>query len=200
MIKPTDLPHFQKGERPSAKKFNKMSDAITQTMAPGMFAMPGMTLQRPQGGGGGGSVTAFAVVIVQADADGGSVGKAVLLDEDMRPIDGDDAPLVIDPGDPDYDSGAVGDADIEFKSADFCDLPVGWRVRLWSKNPLKAGSTWDDDHKVWGNGVLPPCQSKEFVTDVACNESNEIEGNTDNADYLECLDDRPLPSPAPPPE
>ncbi len=143
-------------------------------------------------GGSTRNLTAWALVTTQADADYGSIGKAVLEDEDGVVVDADGEPLILDDADPDYDAEKAEAVEIEFKAVDFCDIPVGWRVQLSAKEPIKPGSTWDEN-KVRGAGVLPPCTSKTFLTSVSCDEGDVV-GEDDDINALECVAERPFPA------
>lgn len=154
--------------------------------------------RRPDDGFGGSSGTSnlssFAIVTEQADADLGSIGKAVLMEltvDGFVPVDVNGDPLILDSGDPGYDAGLVADAEIEFKTADYCDNPVGWRVQLWSTEEIVPGSVWDEK-QVAGTAVLPPCQTATFLTDVSCVD-DEIVGEDDDIETLECLAERSFP-------
>ena len=136
---------------------------------------------RNTGGGGGGAnnATTFAKVTVQANSNGGSIGKCVLLDEDMQPLNAAGDPLEGSPTDDDL---------VEFKSADFLDAQVDKRVILHSQEAIAAGDTWDDN-KVWGTLVEYPsteeltCSTITFVTDVACVD-DEIVVTTDDVEVV----------------
>lgn len=106
-------------------------------------------------GGGTANLTKFAVVTTVAgesthDAltgiSGGTTGKAVLLKDEGNNL----VPTVIlDSGDPEYSSGDVTDAEIEFKSLLRVPCPVGSIVELSSNEAIRAGSVFSTT-PVWG--------------------------------------------------
>jgi hypothetical protein len=97
----------------------------------------GLPVTRARAGGGGPSTTSrskFAIVRVEAAANGSSIGEAELLDGDMQPT-------------------ASGSVDyIEFKSAHDVRCLVDVRVILHSSDPIAPGSNWPDN-KVWATIV-----------------------------------------------
>jgi hypothetical protein len=114
--------------------------------------MANLPVRWADGGGGGNTSNLRAIAYVTSTADkstfgygitGGTVGKAVLLDEDMQPS------VPLDPNDPEYDSEEVEGAEIEFKALHRVDIPVGAIVELSSANPIEPGSSFEEN-KVWG--------------------------------------------------
>lgn len=96
------------------------------------------------------TLTNFALVVEQADRDGGSIGKCVQLDESMNPLQVNGDPLITDPGDPDYDADKVEAAQIEFKCAHtMADCDVGVRITISSQRKIVPGSLFSS-RKVWG--------------------------------------------------
>lgn len=85
---------------------------------------------------------------------GGTVGKAVLLDEDGAAVDANGDPFVTDL------SGATAADKIEFKSEHRVAVPINSIIRLSSNDPIQAGTTWDGVGgttiaKVWGEFIDP---------------------------------------------
>ncbi len=120
------------------------------------------------GGGGGGVVTVFAVVTNDADADGGSIGKAVLLNDAMNPIAADDSEFA-------DVATAISDAvdadKVEFKSAHDVACKSGVRVILHSfrGGTVSPGIAWADQ-KVWGTIVNP----RDYLAAVSGFASEQI--------------------------
>ena len=118
-------------------------------------------LGRRQRGGGGRnstrSLTAWGTVVAKAGKNGG-VGRCVLLDEDMMPIDKDGEPLIIDENDPAYDQQRVDDNDVPFKCVQVhAGCIKGARVRLFANKAIEPEQdTWgggETGAKVWGQNV-----------------------------------------------
>lgn len=147
--------------------------------------------KKRRGGGSSGdsNTTRYAQVTVQADANGDSIGKCVLLSEDdMSPMNVSGAALILNPSDPEYDSDAVTDAELEFKSGDYVDHEVDDRVILMTGR-AEPGTEWDEN-KVWAHRVEYPttaeeleCETLEVVTDVECVDG-DIVVTTENIEYV----------------
>lgn len=147
MIQPNDLPKFTKGEELKATDLQALRDAVQQHLAPGMFSMPGMTLQRPLDAQGSDTVLspgAWALVVDAAEADGD--GMAVLLDtKTLKPIGKDGQELILDEDDPDYDPDAITDAAFGFHCiTQYVGCPLWSRIYFTASAAIDAGSSPSD--------------------------------------------------------
>lgn len=123
------------------------------------------------------NLTHFAIVTVAAAANGGTVGKAVLLDDDMAPT------VVVDPLAPGYDALAVAAAEIEFKCAhETLACPVNRRVTLSGAEDLTPGSVFAD-RKVWALLTDQVVYAlKTFVTDIQCDPETGLSFDDETLD------------------